>query len=49
MRSWMAASVRFAVVVMMAAVLIYGPALAKFWTNRLTDRLAAANTAALRW
>ncbi len=33
--------------VMIAAVLIYVPAIANFWTNRLNDRLAAANTAAL--
>jgi signal transduction histidine kinase len=33
--------------VMIAGVLIYVPAIANFWTNRLNDRLAAANTAAL--
>jgi signal transduction histidine kinase len=33
--------------VMIAEVLIYVPSLANFWTNRLNDRLAAANTAAL--
>ncbi|CCD96761.1 putative sensor histidine kinase [Bradyrhizobium sp. ORS 375] len=33
--------------VMIAAVLVYVPAIANFWTNRLNDRLAAANTAAL--
>jgi len=33
--------------VMIAEVLIYVPAIANFWTNRLNDRLAAANTAAL--
>ncbi len=33
--------------VMIAEVLIYVPAIANFWINRLNDRLAAANTAAL--
>jgi signal transduction histidine kinase len=33
--------------VMIADVLIYVPSIANFWTNRLNDRLAAANTAAL--
>ena len=33
--------------VMIAGILIYVPAIANFWTNRLNDRLAAANTAAL--
>ena len=33
--------------VMIAEVLIYVPAIANFWTNRLNDRVAAANTAAL--
>src|ERR1700748_3742873 len=33
--------------VMIAEVLIYVPAIANFWTNRLNDRIAAANTAAL--
>jgi signal transduction histidine kinase len=33
--------------VMIAEVLVYVPAIANFWTNRLNDRLAAANTAAL--
>src|SRR6201995_4152204 len=33
--------------VMIAEVLIYVPAIANFWTNRLNDRLAAANTDAL--
>ncbi|WP_024509262.1 HAMP domain-containing sensor histidine kinase [Bradyrhizobium sp. ARR65] len=33
--------------VMIAEVLIYVPAIANFWMNRLNDRLAAANTAAL--
>src|SRR6201987_2838619 len=33
--------------VMIAGVLIYVPAIANFWTNRLNERLAAANTAAL--
>ena len=33
--------------VMIALVLIYIPSIANFWTNRLNDRLAAANTAAL--
>jgi signal transduction histidine kinase len=33
--------------VMIAEVLIYVPAIANFWTNRLNDRLAAANAAAL--
>src|SRR5579871_4768024 len=33
--------------VMIAGVLMYVPAIANFWTNRLNDRLAAANTAAL--
>ena len=33
--------------VMIAEVLIDVPAIANFWTNRLNDRLAAANTAAL--
>ena len=33
--------------VMIAEGLIYVPAIANFWTNRLNDRLAAANTAAL--
>src|SRR5947208_10034819 len=33
--------------VMIAGVLIYVPAIANFWMNRLNDRLAAANTAAL--
>jgi signal transduction histidine kinase len=32
---------------MIAEVLIYVPAIANFWMNRLNDRLAAANTAAL--
>jgi signal transduction histidine kinase len=32
---------------MIAEVLIYVPAIANFWSNRLNDRLAAANTAAL--
>ena len=32
---------------MIAGVLMYVPAIANFWTNRLNDRLAAANTAAL--
>jgi signal transduction histidine kinase len=33
--------------VMIAEILIYVPAIANFWTNRLNDRVAAANTAAL--
>src|SRR5262252_137207 len=33
--------------VMIAGLMIYVPAIANFWTNRLNDRLAAANTAAL--
>ncbi len=33
--------------VMIAEILIYVPAIANFWMNRLNDRLAAANTAAL--
>src|SRR5258708_15127983 len=33
--------------VMIAGLLIYVPAIANFWMNRLNDRLAAANTAAL--
>src|SRR5882757_6086353 len=33
--------------VMIALLMIYVPAIANFWTNRLNDRLAAANTAAL--
>ena len=33
--------------VMIALLLIYIPSIANFWTNRLNDRLAAANTAAL--
>src|SRR5882724_6984789 len=33
--------------VMIAEILIYVPAIANFWVNRLNDRLAAANTAAL--
>jgi signal transduction histidine kinase len=33
--------------VMIVEVLIYVPTIANFWTNRLNDRLAAANTAAL--
>ena len=33
--------------VMIAGILIYVPAIANFWMNRLNDRLAAANTAAL--
>jgi signal transduction histidine kinase len=33
--------------VMIAEVLIYVPAIANFWTNRMHDRLAAASTAAL--
>src|ERR1700690_1655689 len=33
--------------VMIAEVLIYVPSMANFWMNRLNDRLAAANTAAL--
>src|SRR5215472_18064451 len=33
--------------VMIAGIMIYVPAIANFWTNRLNDRLAAANTAAL--
>ncbi len=33
--------------VVIACLLIYVPAIANFWTNRLNDRLAAANTAAL--
>src|SRR5215472_8926938 len=33
--------------VLIAGLLIYVPAIANFWTNRLNDRLAAANTAAL--
>ena len=32
---------------MIAAVLLYVPAIANFWVNRLNDRVAAANTAAL--
>jgi signal transduction histidine kinase len=33
--------------VMIAEVMIYVPSIANFWMNRLNDRLAAANTAAL--
>ena len=33
--------------VMIALLMIYVPSIANFWTNRLNDRLAAANTAAL--
>ena len=33
--------------VMIAGLMIYVPAIANFWMNRLNDRLAAANTAAL--
>ena len=33
--------------VMIAGIQIYVPAIANFWMNRLNDRLAAANTAAL--
>src|SRR5215468_3202904 len=33
--------------VMVAGILIYVPAIANFWINRLNDRVAAANTAAL--
>lgn len=33
--------------VMIAAILLYVPAIANFWVNRLNDRVAAANTAAL--
>jgi signal transduction histidine kinase len=33
--------------VMIAASLLYVPAIANFWVNRLNDRIAAANTAAL--
>src|SRR5580692_12521897 len=33
--------------VLIAGLLIYVPAIANFWVNRLNDRLAAANTAAL--
>jgi signal transduction histidine kinase len=33
--------------VMFALLMIYVPSIANFWTNRLNDRLAAANTAAL--
>ncbi len=33
--------------VMIAGMLIYVPAIANFWMNRINDRLAAANTAAL--
>src|ERR1700753_1544248 len=33
--------------VVIAVLLIYVPSIANFWTNRLNDRLAAANTAAL--
>jgi len=33
--------------VMIAASLLYVPAIANFWVNRLNDRVAAANTAAL--
>lgn len=33
--------------VMIAAILLYVPAIANFWMNRLNDRVAAANTAAL--
>ncbi len=33
--------------VMIAEIMIYVPAIANFWMNRLNDRLAAANTAAL--
>jgi signal transduction histidine kinase len=33
--------------VMIAGMLIYVPAIANYWMNRLNDRLAAANTAAL--
>ena len=32
--------------VMIALLMIYVPSIANFWTNRLNDRLAAANTAA---
>src|SRR6187431_3732757 len=32
---------------MFALLMIYVPSIANFWTNRLNDRLAAANTAAL--
>src|ERR1700682_4270896 len=32
--------------VMIAEILIYVPAIANFWVNRLNGRLAAANTAA---
>ena len=32
---------------MIALLMIYVPSIANFWTNRLNDRLAAANTAAL--
>ena len=32
---------------MIAAILLYVPAIANFWVNRLNDRVAAANTAAL--
>ena len=33
--------------VMIAASVLYVPAIANFWVNRLNDRVAAANTAAL--
>ena len=33
--------------VMIAAVLLYVPAIANFWVNRLNDRVAAANTATM--
>src|SRR5215471_21147484 len=33
--------------VMIAEILIYVPSIANFWMNRLNDRVAAANTAAL--
>ena len=33
--------------VLIALLMIYVPSIANFWTNRLNDRLAAANTAAL--
>ena len=33
--------------VMIAGLMIYVPAIANFWMNRLNDRLAAANTAVL--
>ena len=35
--------------VMIAGLMIYVPSIANFWTNRLNDRLAAANTAAWCW